>query len=60
MAIAMLDIDNLTNDQVREAKEKVQAYLDTIWPEAKVTLEDAEYDEEEPEEDEDEEAEDKD
>lgn len=48
----MLDISNLTNEQVREAKNKVQAYLDTIWPEAVVTLEDTEYDDEEEEEDE--------
>lgn len=61
MANSLITIKGLTNDQLPDVQAKLQAYVDTIWPEATVEVDEVEKDEEEdPEMDEDEEDSDED
>lgn len=45
MANSLITIKGLTNDQLPDVQAKLQTYVDTIWPEAKVELDGIEEDE---------------
>lgn len=55
MANSLITIKGLTNDQLPNVQAKLQAYIDTIWPEAKVEVDATEEDEIEEDEDDEEE-----
>lgn len=52
MANSLITITGLTNDQLSDVEKKLQAFVDTIWPEAEVTVDDTEPDDEEEDEEE--------
>lgn len=46
MANSLITIKGLTNLQLDEVQAKLQTFVDTIWPEAKVEVDDEEKDDE--------------